>query len=193
MIYIYIKRTLERIARVFHPGCFPTKKNNSNSHPRLSSTEEKQMQAIQLSQFSCLEKKPMDPNSRYVCIVSIATKIGSPHLWDTEFYNNKKHIYIYTVPLNFKIPGASLTWFFSWKKKAGNFAGVWPHKPTWWTGACPWWSAMLGFASLKSRTKSGLKSRWTIYGWYMPAPPKRCQYDPKGWLMGTPYQSFSTP
>lgn len=96
MIYIYIKRTLERIARVFHPGCFPTKKNNSNSHPRLSSTEEKQMQAIQLSQFSCLEKKPMDPNSRYVCIVSIATKIGSPHLWDTEFYNNKKHnIYIY--------------------------------------------------------------------------------------------------
>ena len=26
-----------------------------------------------------------------------------------------------------------------------------------------------------------------------PAPPKRCQYDPKGWLMGTPYNSFSTP
>ena len=28
---------------------------------------------------------------------------------------------------------------------------------------------------------------------YSPAPPKRCQYDPKGWLMGTPYHSFSTP
>ena len=28
---------------------------------------------------------------------------------------------------------------------------------------------------------------------YTPAPPKRCQYDPKGWLMGTPYHSFSTP
>ena len=27
----------------------------------------------------------------------------------------------------------------------------------------------------------------------VPAPPKRCQYDPKGWLMGTPYHSFSTP
>ena len=27
----------------------------------------------------------------------------------------------------------------------------------------------------------------------LPAPPKRCQYDPKGWLMGTPYHSFSTP
>ena len=25
----------------------------------------------------------------------------------------------------------------------------------------------------------------------IPAPPKRCQYDPKGWLMGTPYHSFS--
>ena len=28
---------------------------------------------------------------------------------------------------------------------------------------------------------------------HQPAPPKRCQYDPKGWLMGTPYHSFSTP
>ena len=28
---------------------------------------------------------------------------------------------------------------------------------------------------------------------YIPAPPKRCQYDPKGWLMGTLYHSFSTP
>ena len=28
---------------------------------------------------------------------------------------------------------------------------------------------------------------------HIPAPPKRCQYDPKGWLMGTPYHSFSTP
>ena len=27
---------------------------------------------------------------------------------------------------------------------------------------------------------------------YIPAPPKRCQYDPKGWFMGTPYLSFST-
>ena len=29
--------------------------------------------------------------------------------------------------------------------------------------------------------------------WPIPAPPKRCQYDPKGWLMGTPHHSFSTP
>ena len=27
----------------------------------------------------------------------------------------------------------------------------------------------------------------------IPAPPKRCQYDPKGWLMGTLYHAFSTP
>ena len=39
----------------------------------------------------------------------------------------------------------------------------------------------------------GGDNKTNLWNHQLPAPPKRCQYDPKGWLMGTPYHSFSTP
>ena len=57
-----------------------------------------------------------------------------------------------------------------------------------------------GLSEKKTPILGEIFSKWTKHYFelvgsnhQLPAPPKRCQYDPKGWLMGTPYHSFGTP
>ena len=104
-----------------------------------------------------------------------SNKNWEPPFWDTEFYKEKNKTY--TVPLNFKIPGASLIFsdmIFSWKKKAGHFPGVWPKKPPGELELALDDPQCLDLPRWKVEPKVDWKADgwhmddiWMIYAWYM--------------------------
>ena len=89
-------------------------------------------------------------------------------------------------------------------RRVKNFPTKHKKKTSWQTSGFPplWthgWICLLGnVRRLGPQTKmhpaeTDSSSRCILGYATIPARPKRCQYDPKGWLMGTLYHSFSTP